>query len=42
MSKKKKELSAHKGNKVNQGGRFPFIENFNTWRKPVKVFRVKK
>ena len=27
-----KELSAHKGNKVNQGGTFPFIENFNTWR----------
>ena len=33
MSKKKKNFQPHKGNKVNQGGRFPFIENFNTWRK---------
>tara|TARA_R100001086_G_scaffold44436_3_gene19688 strand:- start:792 stop:1958 length:1167 start_codon:yes stop_codon:yes gene_type:complete len=33
MSKKKKNFQPHKGNKVNQGGTFPFIENFNTWRK---------
>ncbi len=33
MSKKKKNFQPHKGNKVNQGGEFPFIDNFNTWRK---------
>lgn len=29
---KKKNFQSHNGNKVNQGGKFPFIENFKTWR----------
>jgi hypothetical protein len=33
MSKKKKNFQPHKGNKVNQGGKFPFIENYKLWRK---------
>jgi len=33
MSKKKKNFQPHKGNKVNQGGTFPFIENYKLWRK---------
>ena len=34
MSKKKKNFNPHKGNKVNQGdGKFPFVDEFNTWRK---------
>lgn len=32
MSKKKKNFQPYKGNKVNQGGEFPFIAHFNTWR----------
>ena len=32
MSKKKKNFNPHKGNKVNQGdGKFPFVDEFNTW-----------
>jgi hypothetical protein len=30
---KKKNFKPYKGNKVNQGGEFPFIENFKTWRR---------
>lgn len=34
MSNKKKNFNPHKGNKVNQGdGKFPFVDEFNTWRK---------
>lgn len=29
---KKKNIKDFKGNKVSQGGTFPFIENFKTWR----------
>lgn len=29
---KKKNFKPYKGNKVNQGGEFPFIEKFKTWR----------
>ena len=34
MVKEKKNFNPHKGNKVNQGGgKFPFVDEFNTWRK---------